>query len=427
MIKVEIITTGEEVLSGQIVDSNASYISDFFTTRGLLVNHRCTVGDRMEDLVAIFHERARHADVIVVNGGLGPTSDDLSAAAAARALGEELRQEPRWVARLEEWCARLGRDLTESNLKQAMLPASAEMLDNPVGTACGFAIELDGAVLFFTPGVPHELKRMLPEQIWPRVQERHGTDAHFILRRLHSFGLPESWLNQLLSDIPLPDTVRLGFRPHHFIIETKLIGFSEGERDALEADLAAVREAVLARIGEFVVAEEDARFESELQDEMIRRGFKLAAAESCTGGMLSAALIDIPGSSAYFDRGFVTYTNEAKMEQLGVPAALIESHGAVSPEVAEAMALGAISRSNATHALAISGVAGPGGGSDEKPVGTVAFSLAMPEGCITQMLRLPDWGRKRIRLGSMYVALDMLRRHLAGLPVQANYHYIRSR
>ena len=419
-MKVEIITTGEEVLSGQILDTNASWLSEILQQAGLPVTRRTTLGDRREDLVQGLLERSKVADLIIVNGGLGPTVDDLSAEVAGLALAEPLLRFEAWVKVLEERFAKMGRTMSPSNLKQALLPRSAEIIDNPVGTACGFVIRLNGAELYFTPGVPHELKRMIRGEILPRILKQSGIRTHSLLKRLHTFGLAESHVGELLQTIELPSGLSLGFRTHIPSIEVKIMGRGPA-LSALEAQMEAAVAAVRGVLGEWVFCEDDYGLACQIQALMVSKGHRLALAESCTGGMISEQLVSVADSSQYFERGYVTYSNAAKIEMLAVPAELIKAHGAVSLQVARAMACGARTHAPVSHALAVTGLAGPGGGTAEKPVGTVGFALATAEGVVSQVLVLPDWGRTRIRLLAAAIALDMLRRHLTGLPVCATY------
>lgn len=419
-MNVEIISTGEEVLSGQIVDTNASWLSAELARHGFPVRRRNTVGDRLEDLVHIFRERAREADVIIVNGGLGPTSDDLSSEAAAAAKDEPLTIFSEWVDAMTAKFARSNRQMSPENLKQARLPRSAAIIDNPIGTACGFRIELGGAQLYFTPGVPSEFKRMVTEQILPDMAQRFGMRSVSLLRRLHCFGIAESRLDGLLRPIALPTGVSLGYRAHLPLVEIKVMGLST-DALALNAAVEAVTAQIREILGANVLAEDDDSLATVVQRLMLERGLTLAVAESCTGGLLASNLVEVPGSSGYFRCGYVTYTNQVKHDLLDVPNALFDTVGAVSLEVVVAMARGARRRSGASHALAISGVAGPDGGTESKPVGTVAFALSTPSKTWAQQVRLPDWGRNSIRTVAATLALDMLRRQLLGLEVSPGF------
>ncbi|ALR77458.1 nicotinamide mononucleotide deamidase-related protein YfaY [[Enterobacter] lignolyticus] len=230
MINVEMLSTGDEVLHGQIIDTNAAWLADFFFNQGLPLSRRNTVGDNLDDLVAILRERSQHADVLIVNGGLGPTSDDLSALAAATAKGEALTLHEPWLAQMERFFSERGRVMAPSNRKQAEIPASAEFIDNPVGTACGFAVQLNRCLMFFTPGVPSEFKVMVEQQILPRLRARFTLPEPPLCLRLTTFGRSESDLAQSLDHLTLPPGVTMGYRSSMPIIELKLTGpASEGE------------------------------------------------------------------------------------------------------------------------------------------------------------------------------------------------------
>ncbi|WP_318369287.1 nicotinamide mononucleotide deamidase-related protein YfaY [Enterobacter sp.] len=234
MINVEMLSTGDEVLHGQITDTNAAWLADFFFNQGLPLTRRNTVGDSLESLVAILRERSEHADVLIVNGGLGPTSDDLSALAAATAAGEELVLHEAWLTHMEQFFSERGRVMAPSNRKQAEIPASAELVDNPVGTACGFALKLNRCLMFFTPGVPSEFKVMVEREILPRLRERFTLPSPPVCLRLTTFGRSESDLAQSLDHLPLPEGVVMGYRSSMPIIELKLTGPAT-QRDAMLA------------------------------------------------------------------------------------------------------------------------------------------------------------------------------------------------
>lgn len=424
-MKVEIITTGEEVLSGQITDTNASWLSAVLQRHGLPVTWRTTVGDRREDLVSVFRDRSHVADVIIVNGGLGPTIDDLSAACMAEAAGVSLVRSEAWVKAMEDRFRLMNREMAPRNLKQADLPMGATVIPNPVGTACGIRFKFNKAIFYFTPGVPSEFKRMIELEILPDLKRTFDLQRKALLRRLHCFGIAESRLDSLLEPLNMPPGVSLGFRAHLPTLELKVMGLREDEI-GLRKDMEAVVDQIRKIVGDFIICEEDHTIASYIQDLMIAKGYTLSLAESCTGGMIGSQLVDIPGSSAYFDRGYITYTNEAKRDMIGVPMATIEAHGAVSMEVARDMALGAQKTAGTSHALAVSGVAGPGGGSDEKPVGTVAFALATPDNVFAQIAQGPNWGRMNIRRVSATLVLDMLRRHLEGRSPFHDYDFFKA-
>ncbi len=409
-MRVEMICTGEEVLAGQIVDTNAAWLANCLMEQGIEMQRRVTVGDRLDDLVAAFTECSTRADLVIVNGGLGPTSDDLSAAAMAKAQGAELEFYPSWRSSLTERFAREGRALTPSNLKQCWLPSGAELVDNPVGTACGFRVQLNGAWLFFTPGVPVEFKRMVDEQLLPFIDQTFGVVVPSRVHKLLCFGHRESALADRLEALALPDGITLGYRCSMPYIEIKL--FARGE-DAQQR-LAEVTDAVKTLLDSACVAENEPSMAAAVHALLLQQGKTLSLAESCTGGLITSALIDFAGSSAYLQQGLVTYSNRAKIELLGVRPETLEREGAVSLATVEEMALGAAERYGCDYALATSGIAGPEGGSAEKPLGTVAIGLATPEGVYLQQIQLPDRSRNLVRSLSTAVALDMLRRALLG-------------
>ncbi len=422
MLKLEMICTGEEVLSGQIVDTNAAWFANALMEKGIEMSHRVTVGDRLEDLVAVFQERSQTADVIVVNGGLGPTTDDMSAEAMALAKGESLVENTEWRERLEGWMQRYGRMMSANNLKQAMLPASAVMVDNPYGTACGFRVKLNRAWLFFTPGVPHEFKKMTYEQFLPFIAEEFGQSEVVGLKKLLTLGHGESRLGDQLERLNLPDGVTIGYRSSLPYNEIKV--FARGE--SANAALGEVVDLVKHTLGDAVVSEGHPNLAAEIHSLMENSGQSLSLAESCTGGLLASQLVDFPGSSRYLQQALVTYCNESKMKLLDVSANTLDSYGAVSLETVREMAQGVKNLLGSDYALSTSGIAGPDGGSDEKPVGTVAIGLATPLGEWCQMIQLPQrLSRTMIRSLSCAVAYDMLRRALRGEDPIVEYPSVR--
>ncbi|NMH65075.1 CinA family nicotinamide mononucleotide deamidase-related protein [Shewanella salipaludis] len=416
-MKLEMICTGEEVLAGQILDTNAAWVAAALMDHGVEMQRRMTVGDRLEDLVAVFQERSLHADVILVNGGLGPTSDDLSALAMAKAKGEPLVENAEWRERLTGWFERHNRAMPASNLKQAMLPESAVMVDNPVGTACGFRVRLNRAWLFFTPGVPFEFKHMVEEEFIPFLQEEFGLDTKVAVKKLLTLGQGESALADKLQPLELPEGITLGYRSSMPYIEIKI--FARGDKAI--GLLPRVSNHIRLVLGTAVVAEDRATLAEEVHHRLKGSGLSLSLAESCTGGMLTSELVAFPGSSSYLHQGLVTYSNESKVKVLGVNPATLDDYGAVSIATVAEMAQGARMLLDSDFALATSGVAGPDGGTEDKPVGTVAIALATRNGVYSQMLKLPRRSRELVRCLSAAVALDMLRRELLEQAVIVDY------
>ncbi|HCC2268759.1 TPA: nicotinamide mononucleotide deamidase-related protein YfaY [Klebsiella pneumoniae] len=285
MLNVEMLSTGDEVLHGQIIDTNAAWLADFFFNQGLPLTRRNTVGDDLDALVAILRERSEQADVLIVNGGLGPTSDDLSALAAATAKGEGLILHPEWLETMTRFFAERGRPMAESNRKQAEIPASAEMINNPVGTACGFAIQLNRCLMFFTPGVPSEFKVMVEQEILPRLRQRFTLPDPPVCLRLTTFGRSESELAQSLNPLTLPPGVVMGYRSSMPIIELKLTG-PANQRDAMLALWPEVRKVA----GDSLIFEGTEGLPTQIARCLQERQLSLTLSEQFTGGLLALQL-----------------------------------------------------------------------------------------------------------------------------------------
>lgn len=285
MLNVEMLSTGDEVLHGQIIDTNAAWLADFFFNQGLPLTRRHTVGDDLDALVAILRERSEQADVLIVNGGLGPTSDDLSALAAATAKGEGLILHPEWLETMTRFFAERGRPMAESNRKQAEIPASAEMINNPVGTACGFAIQLNRCLMFFTPGVPSEFKVMVEQEILPRLRQRFTLPDPPVCLRLTTFGRSESELAQSLNPLTLPPGVVMGYRSSMPIIELKLTG-PANQRDAMLALWPEVRKVA----GDSLIFEGTEGLPAQIARCLQERQLSLTLSEQFTSGLLALQL-----------------------------------------------------------------------------------------------------------------------------------------
>lgn len=414
-LRCEILSTGDEVLTGMLADTNAAYLADHMGGLGFEVVRHTTVGDDRGMLERAFRDLGESADVVLCTGGLGPTVDDLTTEVAAAVLDAELVLDEPALAHMEGlWKAR-GRVMPENNRKQAMLPKPAEVLTNPVGTAPGFTVRIGRAQFFFMPGVPREMKKMFAEQVIPRLQRLRPDPTVFEVRLFRSFGLTESQTDQMLAGLEerFPE-VKLGFRAHFPEIQVKLT-VKGPDIDAARARLEAASEEVRQRLGAHVFSD-GAPIEEVVGEALRREKATVSTVESCTGGLVAQMITAIAGSSDYFDRAFVTYSNQAKMDLVGVPADILRDHGAVSEPCARAMAEGARARAGTTYAVAITGIAGPGGGTPEKPVGLVYVALAAPDKTVVRRLRWPGQ-RDQVRAISAMVALDLLRRRLAGLPV----------
>jgi len=411
-MRIEIICTGDEVLTGKTVNTNFNHMSQKLEDVGLAVRWGTIVGDDRETLLEAFGLAAARADAVIVNGGLGPTVDDLSQEIAARAAGVDLVLDAAWLARMEDFFQRRGRAMPPNNRKQAMLPSTAERLDNPVGTACGFALDIGKARFFFTPGVPREMRRMVEEQVIPRLLARSGLQAVIRLKRFHSYGLGESHVDALLDGIEAlaPDGgVKLGFRAHYPQLETKLAVRAADAAD-IERKLAPVEAELRRRLGNFIIAEDDETLEGVVLDALRRCRGSLAVVETFTGGQIAARLAPLPGAEAIFRRGIVSRDLAEIAAALGLPA--LEPP---SPAAAERVAEAARRAAGATHALAVLIELDEGADRIEFG-GTIHVAIAIQGGAVSRRARMLG-GRDWVRLGAAELALDALRRQLKGLPI----------
>lgn len=427
------ICTGEEVLAGQIVDTNAAWLGNQLMDAGFEMQRRTTVGDRLADLVEVFKERSLCADIILVNGGLGPTADDLSSLAMAEAMSVELQENAQWRSILVQWFEQRGIGLSQSNLKQALLPQGAVMVDNPVGTACGFRVKLNRAWLFFTPGVPHEFKQMVTEQFMPFVKAHSEQKNSVTVTKLLTLGMGESPMAELLEREIWPAGITLGYRSYTPYLELKLIARSVTDQAMQLAVMQAKK-----LLGDTVVAQNKNTLAAKVHEMLVQSKKRLAVAESLTGGEICAQLVAFAGSSAYLKHGVVSYCNEAKMQILKVPSTVIEQHTEVSLECVAQMAIGTANLAviesvtesmteSCEYALATSGVAGPSGGTEAIPVGTVVIAVKAHDKVYTQKIAISaNRSRTYIRNLATAVALDMLRRAILNQEPIAKYDYIKS-
>ena len=409
-MKLATLSIGDELLCGEVVDTNQSHIAGRLFEAGLGAGRHLTVADDEEAIAAALRELALGWDSVVVTGGLGPTPDDLTAAAAARAAGVPLEQSAGALAHLERFAREIPGGLHPANNRQALVPAGSSLIPNPLGTACGFALRIYGARFFFLPGVPFEMERMLEESVLPALIEASGGSPG-LRRTLKIFGVSEAAAAaELAGLLPEDSPVQLAYCVK--FPEIHLILRAPARHEALlEAGAAAIRE----RLGRYLFAEDDETMDSVLASLFRRSGATLALAESCTGGLIAARITRRAGSSAWFLEGAVTYSNSAKVRMLQVPGELIESRGAVSAGVAAAMATGARDASGADLALSVTGIAGPDGGTPEKPVGTVFIALAGENSCAVKQYQFPG-DRDRVRTITCFAALNLLRKHLLSLP-----------
>lgn len=414
-----VLSIGTELTRGELVNSNAAWLSEELTKLGFEVVEHATVDDDLERIVTVLLRFAELHEVVVCTGGLGPTTDDLTTEAVARAAGVKLVRDERVVEGIRAKFKAFGRVMPESNAKQGDFPDGARVLDNSMGTAPGFAVELGRAQMFFVPGVPREMKHLFGESIGPTIATMVERRTHQV--HLRSFGMTESGVGQALRDLEAAhDGLTLGYRASFPEIEVK-VHMRADTPDAAKDRAERVAEEVEARLGHAVFGGKDDTFPAVVGGVLREHGLKLAVAESCTGGRVGEMLTRIPGSSDYLLLDAVVYANEAKQAVLGVDPAILEAHGAVSSETAAAMAEGARRVVDADIAISITGIAGPGGGTEDKPVGTVWFGLARRgEPTVTKHRKLP-WGRERVQILSSYVALEMVRRAVLGRDLEVRF------
>ncbi len=408
-----ILSIGTELTTGQQVDTNAAWLSAELTRIGIRVVGHITTGDDLGHIRAAISPVLDGPQVVILTGGLGPTPDDLTRYALAEAIGEPLEENAEALGRIRALFERLQRPMSEANKVQAMIPRGCDVIPNERGTAPGIWYHGDDADLFALPGVPAEMKAMflasVAPALGPRVGARCGREA-----RLMCFGISEAKTGELLGGLMSRDRNPLiGTTASRGIISVRITAQGKGESEAKRlaaADLAEVRR----RLGAAVFGEGDDSLELAVARLLERHGRTVATAESCTGGLLAKRLTDVPGSSAYYLRGYISYSNEAKSDQLDVPPELIAEHGAVSEPVARAMASGCRTAANADFALATTGIAGPGGGTPpDKPVGLVYLGFAAPATVEVKRLLLGEHlTRDEIRDRACNAALNLLRLHL---------------
>ncbi|MEB5705388.1 nicotinamide mononucleotide deamidase-related protein YfaY [Pantoea anthophila] len=390
MIRVEMLSTGDEVLHGQIVDTNAAWLADVLFQHGLPMTSRTTVGDSLDSLIATLQARSHEADVLIVNGGLGPTSDDLSALAAAQACGVELEMQQGWLEQMEAWFASRGRVMAASNRKQAEIPANAELIDNPVGTACGFALQLNRCWMFFTPGVPSEFKVMVEQQIIPRLKAKFTPPEPPVCLRLTTFGRGESDIAAELESLPLPEGVVMGYRSSMPIIEIKLTG-PASQRVAMEQAWQQVR----LLLAECTIFEGTEGLPALLARELTQRGAALAISEQYTAGLLywqlAAASVPLRGADILPSRPETLEQQVARTGQL-----------ATQQQAALALSVGSLDQEE------------------------IAIALHTPEGSVGQRVKFST-GRHNLETRQKVVAMmamNMLRRWLHGSEVSTGHGWI---
>lgn len=405
-MEIAILAIGDELLNGDQADTNTAAIARVLSEQALSIREAACVRDREEAIAAALNRLAGTHQAVIVTGGLGPTADDRTARGAAKALGVPLSLDPLALQQIRERFRAWGRPMHPRDEKQALLPVRAAVICNPKGTAPGFHLRHPGGCeLFFLPGVPDEMRTMLTASVLPLLLAKGPVRTETASQRLTVFGLPEPEVEARLERAALPGGVELAFTVEFPLVRVKLSACAPGAQTLVDRAELAARQACgdyLVAVGEETLAGTTARL-------LTAAGLTVALAESCTGGLVAKLLTDQPGASAFLERGAVTYANRAKTGWLKVPATLLASHGAVSSECARSMAEGIRRAAGTDLGLAVTGIAGPDGGTAEKPVGTVYLALASAAGTRVEAFRFSG-DRAQVRLRSACTALDWLRR-----------------
>jgi nicotinamide-nucleotide amidase len=409
-VRVEIITVGNELTTGEVVDTNATYMANELTGRGFEVSFITTIGDNEWCIEGALIRAQEHAEVVIVSGGLGPTADDITTSSAAKALGRRLIMNQEVLQAMRRRFAERGLEMPLSNEKQALFPYQAEILPNPLGTAPGFILRQKGKMYIFLPGVPRELKHLLQENVIPLLEKERQEKTFYRSRTLKAFGFTESAIADRLKDLNLQDhSASLAYLPRFPENHVKITIHGKF-LEKVEKDLQELEKVIRERLQGRVFAADQETLEEIVGNLLRSNHATLSVAESCTGGLIAHRLTNIPGSSDYLERGVVAYSNRAKIEILHIPEETLSAAGAVSAPVAEKMAEGVRQISQSTLGLGITGIAGPGGGSEEKPVGTVFIALASPKRTISKKYKF--WGsRDEVKTISAHTAIDWVRRY----------------
>ena len=424
--RLQILLTGNELMTGDIVDSNSAMMAQILKEVGLNVSRKVTLADDLNMLSDEIKHIAHHSDILIINGGLGPTVDDLTAKALAAATSTKLVQHPLALSHVSAWCKKRDIPLSAANAKQALLPDGCQIIANKTGSAVGFSMCFMGCQIYCTPGVPAELETMLKEELLPQFRANLPKDLVADVTRLQVFGLGESSLQTLIDEqLPCwPNELELGFRAGNPLLEVKLTANSN-KAVTLRSHW---QERLIGIIGDHYLGEIKGKaltLAEHLSKQLQQAGLTLTCAESCTGGLIASKLTEVAGVSACFSSGFVTYSDQMKKTMLGVPSKVLQQHGAVSKAVVLEMAKGALLKSNADLAIAVSGIAGPSGGTKDKPTGLVWLAWGSIDNLQSQCLLLP-YHRIKFQHYVAAIGLDLLRRYQQNTTSLPNYIIERS-
>ena len=406
MKKLEFITTGNEILSGLTVDTNFSWAAGIFSLNGLIPSYHVSISDIADDIKAAFELAAARSSLVIVTGGLGPTDDDLTAVTAADFLGVELVFDETSYMEIEEKLRNRGRKILDVHRKQALFPEGAEIINNSTGTSNGFKNVYNGCSFYFLPGVPREFKSMINSFVLPDIVSKAGSSKFVVQKVIKTIGLGESEVAEKLKGLEFADA-EFSYRIKYPEIHLKLVSKSN-TKEEVDNIISKYTSAIYQKLEDYIFSEKDELLEEVVADLLKKNKLTISTAESCTGGLLGSLLTDIPGSSVYFLNGVVSYTNLSKTELLGVDNNLFDTVGAVSSEVVEQMAKGIRKSSSSDIGVGISGIAGPGGGTEDKPVGTVYIGVDYMNHVYSYRYGFHGT-RKDIKLASARYALDIVR------------------
>jgi nicotinamide-nucleotide amidase len=406
-LTIQCLLTGDELMSGDIIDSNSAYISSQLLNEGYSTSRKVTIGDHLPTLIESIRQMSAASDVLIINGGLGPTRDDLTAEALSQASQRPLETHPVAMKHLTDWCEKRGFKLNEPNIKQAVLPQGVKILPNPTGSAVGFYLFFQECHIYCTPGVPHELKTMLDQTILPDIKQHFPLQDKTHTTHLFVFGLGESFIQKLINEqLPdWPEDIELGFRAAMPLVELKL---TSHKKSLLEKKIDWEKQ-LRTLLGSHIISDYPTHLAKEVVTSLKAKSLRLVVAESCTGGLIASQITAVPGASNVFDLGVVSYSNAMKNKILGVNNQTLNQQGAVSEDVVISMLKGALSLSGADLGVAVSGIAGPDGGSEQKPVGTLWIAWGSVENINTQLLYLPG-SRQYFQQFTAAAALDLIRR-----------------
>ncbi len=405
-MKAILICVGDELLTGQTVDTNSSMLAGLLTQRGVEVVAHWTIGDDQQAITEALQQAADQVDLVIVSGGLGPTADDLTRNALGQALGRRLLLNDKCLADLRNIFRRHGRKMASNNRIQAMIPEGCDVLSNPIGTACGIAARMGRTQILALPGMPQEARKMFLEHIAPKL---HTDDSVILQKTVHTFGIGESDLAEKIDDLMHRQVnPSVGTTASRNMVSIRITARAANHNEA-ETQIQSVLAELHHRLGDAIVSQDDESLAEVVGKDLRDHSMTLAVAESCTGGLLAEMLTEVSGSSEYFLGGVVAYSNQVKRQLLDVPASLLAEHGAVSEPVAAAMAQGCRRRFSSDYALAITGIAGPTGGSEDKPVGLVYIALAVQKDCSVYR-HVFTGSRDRVRHCAALAAMKYLQR-----------------